>query len=139
MPTYVYRCPQCHKNFERFLKVTEHSQPQMCPCGIGVGIQQFTAVRGFVQPNYEPYSSPVTGKMINGRKQHLEDLKRTGCRVFEAGEKEELVRRKAREEVAFEKKIDNIADEFIAGLSGEKVEKLAAEIASGVTATVTRS
>jgi len=38
--------------------------------------------------DYEPYECPVTGKMIEGRKAHSENLKKTGCRILERGEKE---------------------------------------------------
>lgn len=40
----------------------------------------------FVQGDYEGYVSPASGKYIEGRYQHREDLKRTGCRILETGE-----------------------------------------------------
>jgi hypothetical protein len=39
--------------------------------------------------DYAPYECPVTGKMIEGRYAHTENLKNTGCRILEKGERED--------------------------------------------------
>ncbi len=42
-----------------------------------------------VMSDYEAYECPVTGKGIEGRRAHKENLKHTGCRLLEKGEFEE--------------------------------------------------
>jgi len=48
-----------------------------------------------ISSDYGVYDCPVTGKMIEGRADHRENLKRTGCRLLEKGEREhnEKIRR----------------------------------------------
>lgn len=48
----------------------------------------------YIQGEIEPYESPVDGKVIYSRRQHKEDLKRTGCRHWEGREVEERVARR---------------------------------------------
>jgi hypothetical protein len=39
-----------------------------------------------IQSDQAPFKSPVTGKMVDGRSAHREDLKRSGCRVMDPSE-----------------------------------------------------
>lgn len=48
----------------------------------------FTAKNYLITQDYKPYECPVTGKMIEGRAAHRENLKQTGCRILEKGERE---------------------------------------------------
>jgi hypothetical protein len=43
------------------------------------------------------YTCPVTNKWVEGRAAHRENLKRTGCRVFEPGERENYIKEKPKE------------------------------------------
>ena len=52
----------------------------------------------------EGYVSPVTGLWVEGRKARREDLKRSGCRPYEPGEKEANERRQAADQAAFERR-----------------------------------
>lgn len=40
----------------------------------------------FVSGDYQPYDCPITGRTIDGRKEHRENLARHGCRLLEKGE-----------------------------------------------------
>jgi len=80
----------------------------------------------------------VTGKWIEGRKAHEENLKRHGCRVLEPGEAESSRRRVADEDAKLEAAIESTAEQFVASLPAAKQEKLASEMQAGVTATVVR-
>lgn len=51
-------------------------------------------LRGYIAPDYKAYECPVTGKLIDGRTEHRENLKRTGCRLLEKGEKEQAPKRR---------------------------------------------
>ena len=44
--------------------------------------------------DYETYECPVTGKPIEGRAAHRENLKRHGCRLLEKGETREAPKRR---------------------------------------------
>jgi hypothetical protein len=89
--------------------------------------------------DYAPYECPVTGKMIEGRKAHEENLKRTGCRILEPGEAEAHKRSLAQADVDLDNRVEATVDEFIAKLPGEKREKLAAEMEGGLTAEIVRN
>lgn len=47
-----------------------------------------------VAADIEPYTSPVDGRVVDGRRQRREDLKRNGCVEYDPGMKEEAIRRK---------------------------------------------
>lgn len=42
----------------------------------------------YVSGDYGAYNCPVTGREIDGRLAHRENLERTGCRLLETGERE---------------------------------------------------
>lgn len=136
MPLYVYRCPKCEHQFEELLKLVHSNFPVKCPeCG-KIAEKQLTAPA--IHTDYAAYSCPITGKMIEGRRAHQENLKRHGCRVLEPGETQEASRRKASEEAAFDNNIEATVEQFVASLPTAKMEKLASEVQAGVTATVVR-
>lgn len=47
--------------------------------------------------DYEGYTCPITGKWIEGRAAHRENLKRHGCRILERGERRQLEERRREE------------------------------------------
>lgn len=95
-------------------------------------------VAPMVRGDYQGYSCPITGKWIEGRKAHEENLRRHGCRVLESGEKEDVVRRRQAEEAAFDASIDSTVEEFIDKLPSAKKERLANEVAGGMDVTFER-
>ena len=135
MPVYSYKCPSCQKAFDRFLRLVDYDMPQTCDCG-AQAVKQLCApaVRG----DYAGYSCPVTGQWIEGRRAHEENLARHGCRVLEPGETESARKRHAASEAEFDRQIEQTAEQLVAGLPSRKLEKLASEMQSGVTATVER-
>lgn len=78
--------------------------------------RKFTPPRIHISGDYKAYSCPITGKVIEGRRAHSENLKRHGCRVLEQGETQESIKRRADAERQFEKSL------------GDAVEKTAAEL-----------
>jgi hypothetical protein len=81
----------------------------------------------------------VTGKWIEGRKAHEENLKVTGCRILEPGETRDKARQREADDARLEAAIEETADRFIAELPTEKRDRLAAEMEGGLTAQVERS
>lgn len=90
MPIYVQQCGTCKTQFDVFRKIAELNTPVPCTsCGEST---QRVIMAPMVRPDYEGYESPATGKWIEGRKAHREDLARSGCRIREPGETEEFMR-----------------------------------------------
>ena len=76
-----------------------------------------TGLRAMISSDAAGYDCPVTGKWIDGRAAHRENLKRTGCRVFEPGEKQNFEKEKPREmdrnaEIAADFLSDRIAERW---------------------------
>ena len=65
----------------------------------------------YVIPDCPDYTSPVTGKLVSGRKQRRDDLARTGSRPWEGQEQEmkEAARRRQYAEQRTERKLDEAA------------------------------
>ncbi len=62
-----------------------------------------------VAPDLPEYDSPITGEIIRGRAQRREDLKKHGCRPFEAGEREHAARvRRDRDEALRKSMIERL-------------------------------
>lgn len=91
MPVYEYRCGDGHV-FERLLPLSSYLEPQFCSCG-EVG-QKVILHAPRVFGDYEGYESPASGRWVEGRRAREEDLRSTGCRPYEAGEREDAERRR---------------------------------------------
>jgi len=139
MPNYTYKCPNGHLT-HRFTTIAAYQSSINCTtCGELAQRHITQAPMGFVQGNYAPYECPVTGKMIDGRKAHEENLARHGCRILESGEREGVLKRKAADEAAFDAAVEKTAEEFVEKLPTAKREQLGRELESGVDVTVTRT
>lgn len=135
MPVYSYRC-QCGSEFDKFLPLRAYREAQMCPdCG-QVAEKQLTPVA--VAGDLAGYACPVTGKWIEGRKAHQENLRATGCRVLEPGERRDAERYRKAADTALEEAIADTAARTVAAMPVAKREKLAAELASGASVSVER-
>jgi hypothetical protein len=67
-------------------------------------------VAPFVMPDLPPYESPITGEVIDGRRQRREDLKRHGARPWEGLEAEK--REAARIRAENERRTDQLAEKM---------------------------
>jgi len=68
--------------------------------------------------DYASYECPITGKTVDGRREHNENLKRHGCRVFEKGEFEDVKKNgksRINEQIdaAVDRAVDEVAKDFI--------------------------
>lgn len=136
MPLYDYKCSTCGRGREVTLKLSELDRMVEClNCG-GWMNRMVSAPRVLV--DYPGYTSPITGKWIEGRKAHREDLAEHGCRVFEPGEREAFLRQRHKEDDALDKAVDDTVDGFIANLPSDKRDRLAAELENGMSAEIVR-
>lgn len=114
MPVYEYMCPEGHVN-EALRTVSERDRVPECYCGHMTRKVILSAPRVF--SDYEGYESPASGKWISGRRQRLEDLKRTQCRPYEEGERQEFERRQAATEKELDKTVDEVVDRSMEALT----------------------
>lgn len=134
MPLYQYRC-ECGNRFEEFKKLVDYQAPAECACGA-------LARRAISAPmisvvNYD-YECPITGKAVMGKAAHEDNLRRHGCRLYEPGETEGQVRAREAADNAFESAVGETIERTIDSWSGDKRERLAAELTSGVDVNVER-
>ncbi len=106
MPIYEYMCPEGHV-VNALRSVIDRERVPECYCGHMTRKVILSPPRVF--SDYEGYESPASGKWISGRRARLEDLKRTGCRPYEEGERQEFERR----QVAADKELDTAVDEVV--------------------------
>lgn len=137
MPVYVYSCPVCARKREIVKPISLLDRPEHCQhCNFAMNRQICApAVRG----DYPPYECPVTGKIIEGRAAHEENLRRTGCRLLEPGEVENTKRRRTDEENSFLESVGTTVEAEIHSMQPRQREKLIAEIEGGLDVGITRS
>lgn len=137
MPLYAYRCPSCKHRADVFKRIVNLDRPESCLKGCtGEMERQISAPR--IIGDYEGYDCPVTGKRIEGRKAHRENLARQGCRILEPGEKEAVARNRARADKELEAAVDATVEQEIHSMSADKRDRLAAELQHGVSVDVVR-
>lgn len=135
MPIYTYECPTCKTRFERALPLRLYDQPVSHTCGAQAK-KVLTPVA--VAVDFAGYQCPATGKWIEGRKAHEENLKRTGCRILESGEREAAIRQRRADDERMDKLIDQEVEHYFETAPPEKLEALTNEVLSGFTPTVER-
>lgn len=136
MPTYRYHCPGCARDFDIFKRLADFAREERCShCSFQL---QRRILAPAVMGDYQGYDCPITGKWIEGRRAHEENLKRHGCRVLEAGETEAYTRQKAADEAAFDDSVESTVEEFIEKLPAVKKERLANEVSAGFGVTFER-
>lgn len=117
MPLYDYQCPSCQHRFEQVLKIAELSKRVFCPRCSGDAERRLS--RPMVRGDYEAYDCPITGRRIEGKRQHEENLRRHGCRVLEPGETREAMRNREKvQEQELERTIDKIVDTVAQEIGG---------------------
>lgn len=115
MPMYEYRCPDCSVNFSAYKKLADYKEPQLHTCG---AISEKVISVPMVAVDYPAYESPVTGRRIEGKRAHLEELKRTGCRLLEPGEKQDIDRKRKAADQQLEKSVDATVEQVFSQIKG---------------------
>ena len=93
----------------RWINGKRYSTDEPIPNG---NVSRSDLPRPMISSDFKAYDCPITGKMIEGRAAHAENLKRNDCRILESGEKEHNTKT-GREyaEKAMDTAIDNAVDE----------------------------
>lgn len=128
MPLYSYVCKSCGNSEERYLKISQYDSSVECSVCSHVLEKLVDAAR--VSVDYEGYECPITGKWIEGKKEHRENLARHGKRVLEKGEREDLQKERQREEEELDRKIDEDIERQVSKLSTQEMENLARSVLS---------
>lgn len=137
MPTYTYRCHTCRTQVDIIKRIADLDREEPCEACKTTMERQLSAPR--VVADYAGYNCPITGKWIEGRRAHEENLKRHGCRVLETGETEQVRRNRQAEDEALDRSVEATAEEFYETLPTEKREQLAVAIESGLDVGYERS
>ena len=136
MPTYSYQCPECDRRRDIIKSLALLNREERCEACEAPMDRRLCAPA--VAPDLSGYTCPITDKWIEGRRAHTENLKRHGCRVYEAGETDQVRRSRAKEEQAEERSVEETVERFYDALPTVKREQLAQEVASGVDLVVER-
>jgi len=136
MPLHDHKCFAGHV-FERFIELADLDKPQVCKCGAWADRIYTRFPLAFVSMDV-CYESPVDGRPITSYQQHLEELARTDCVVYESGIKQDQERNAKLRDEALERSVEETVDREIATMPAMKREKLVAELEGGLTAAPER-
>lgn len=107
MPMYSTRCPGCQSRGLIFRKIAERDDTDNCQnCGQK---RQRVLDAPRVFGDLEAYDCPVTGRRIDGWREHQNNLAKHGCRVLEPGEREGRIRE---EQASVNRTIDEVSESF---------------------------
>jgi hypothetical protein len=67
----------------------------------------------YVQSDYKAYKCPITGDLIDGKREHAQNLEKHGCRVHEKGEFEDVKKYgRKRHDEAIDRAVDKAAQKM---------------------------
>ena len=136
MPMYSYRCETCKRVEVAFRSIAERAVAPTCVKD-GVLMGKFIDAP-MVRGDLPGYDCPITGKWVEGRRAHEQNLKVHGCRVYDPGEKEQMLRRKAQESEAQDEAFGDTAAQVFEAMPVEKREAVASALDNGLDFTVER-
>jgi putative FmdB family regulatory protein len=111
MPIYEYRCTKGH-DFDQFSTVEDRNRLRFCPtCERPATKVILHAPRVF--GDFEGYESPASGKWVEGRRARERDFQETGTRPYEAGEREEMVRRQSDNDRRMDATVDRVVEQTL--------------------------
>ncbi len=76
------------------------------------------------------YQCPITGREVNGKRDHERNLAEHGCRLLEPGEREDAERRKKHAADALDRQLDSGIDHALSQMGDEKVNQLVNELST---------
>lgn len=136
MPNYAFTC-KCKCLFGKHIRDNEELAA-VCPLCGEVVTNSLSMARQPVQSHARSfqtaaveYACPITGKYINSKHGHEDNLKQHDCRVLEAGEAQNTQSRREAEDAALDKKIEDTVEKTIESYSSAQKEQLHNELVNG--------
>jgi len=127
MPFYCYKCLDGHE-FERFLKLDDYDQPQVCDCGKkSKKVIKPTMLNCDIAP-WDAYISPASGKLITSYKDRDRDMRDTGCVDYDPGMKDYQKKMIAEQDKKIDDAVDKTVEIEFDKMPAHKREKLANEL-----------
>lgn len=136
MPLYLYQCPTCRLRKDVLKSLINLNREE--PCETCQTPMERKLCAPAVVADYAGYSCPISGKWVEGRRAHEENLKRHGCRVLEGGETDQVRRNRAQEESALDREVDSTVEQFWEALPTDGREQLATAVSSGLDVSIDR-
>lgn len=84
------------------------------------------------------YQSPIDGRVIRTKHERQDDLRRSGCIEYDPGMKADAERRRKESDAALDKSVERHVEESFHKMPSAKRERLANELAAGMTAEPVR-
>lgn len=134
MPLYDFRCSSGH-SFTRFVKLADFDVMQLCECGAGAK-RKISAPA--VRVDLPTYVSPVTGKLVDGRRARRDDLARAGCVEYDPDRESDITRAREASEQSLERAVEETVESELSRMPARKRELLDSELRSGASVEVVR-
>ena len=123
-----FKCPTCCRETIGGKKPFCHGQPMDDMGEWVMESRQITQAPMIGSAATYQYKCPITGKDINGKRDHEANLERHGCRLLENGEAEDAARRRKNAAAELDRKLDQGIDRIIDGMGHDKREALVKEV-----------
>jgi len=136
MPLYLYQCPACQRRRDILKSLANLDREESCEACQTPMERRLCAPA--VVADYPGYTCPITGSWVEGRRAHVENLKKHGCRVLETGETKQIRQSRQQEEAALDRSVEETVEQFYETLPTERREQLANEVQSGLDVTIER-
>lgn len=136
MPLYDYKCAACGARREMILKLAELDSMVECLRCSGFMNRQLSAPHVVV--DLPGYQSPIDDRWVEGRAARREDLARSGCRPYEAGEREAYLRNRKRADEILDVSVEETVGRAITEMPQEKREAIACALDHGLTPEIVR-
>lgn len=136
MPLYLYRCQTCHSQSTVFKPLRELDREENCETCKSSMERKICAPA--VVADYAGYSCPISGKWVEGRRAHEENLKRNGCRVLESGETDQARSNRQQAESSLDREVESTVEQFWEALPSDGREQLASAVTSGLDVAIER-
>lgn len=137
MPLYEHQCGYCGARRDVMIKLAELDLEKV-PCMRCDNPMTRMLAAPAVRGDYAGYDCPITGKRIEGKRAHQENLAKHGCRVFEPGETQEMQRRRRADDERVEGAVDATVEQVIHEMPTRAREQLISEVSSGAEISVER-
>lgn len=105
---------------------------------VDLGREDETPVAPAVFGDLPDYTSPIDGRLISGKAQRREDLKRNGCRPYEEGERQEAQRRREQDDARLERNVNETVERWWHEAPTQKREALARDLMAGADVNLER-